>query len=86
MCIALLFSVVAQIIAGVCFFITVERAAWKTDNHKPKNWIDYTAFACVAFIMIINIFISTFDATWGVEVGAPIQLPGMENMTYFLEG
>ena len=59
--VALSFSMVAQVIAGVCFFIAHQREINDEENRKA---VDYSAYACVGIVMLLNIFIATFDASW----------------------
>ncbi len=57
----LILSILAQIVAGVCFFIAHQR---EINGMRDKPSVDWTAYGCVGLVMILNIFIACFDATW----------------------
>ena len=54
-------SMVAQVVAGICFFVSHQR---EINGTPPSPALDYLAYACVGAVMVLNIFISTFDASW----------------------
>lgn len=57
---ALILSLIAQVIAGIFFFTDYQREI-NDKEHKPAT--NYIAYACVAIVIIFNIFVAAFDTS-----------------------
>ena len=59
--VALALSMIAQVIAGICFFVAHEK---DMIGERREKYVDYAAYGCVALVMVLNMFTSTFGASW----------------------
>ena len=64
-------AMTVEIIAAVCLYVTHERDVEDADNvqkgippREHKARMDVIAYACVALVMLLNLFASTFLVSW----------------------